>query len=47
MVVLLQAEQIKQSLEEYASSDVWQLETDAGGNPTIILGENDTDAMAG
>lgn len=37
-----QADQIRQALEEYASSDVWALETDAGGNPTILLGEHDT-----
>lgn len=41
-VFALQADQIRQALEEYASSDVWALEPDACGNPTILLGEHDT-----
>lgn len=37
----LQAEQIKQALEDYESSGVWNLERDARGNPTIVLGQDD------
>ena len=39
---MLQADQIRQALEEYAASDVWQLEPDAAGNPTIQMGIHDT-----
>lgn len=35
------AEQIKQTLEDYASSGVWNLERDARGNPSIVLGQDD------
>lgn len=37
----LQAEQIKQTLEDYESSGVWNLERDARGNPSIVLGQDD------
>ena len=36
-----QAEQIRQTLEDYESSGVWNLERDARGNPSIVLGQDD------
>lgn len=38
---VLQADQIRQTLEEYRSNGVWGLVADAGGNPTILFGTND------
>ncbi|KAL3138278.1 Mcm2-7 hexameric complex component [Trebouxia sp. C0010 RCD-2024] len=36
-----EAEQIRQTLEDYESSGVWNLERDARGNPSIVLGRDD------
>jgi len=37
----MQAEQVRQTLEDYESSGVWNLERDARGNPSIVLGKDD------
>ena len=37
----MQAEQIKQSLEEYSAYDVWQTELGADGMPSVIFGAAD------